>query len=63
MGKVLPQFHRDEASRDDGNGLALLISPLLALMRNQIPAAQHIVVHAATINSDTRWQRRADRQH
>ena len=33
-------------------GPALLISPLLALMRNQIAAAKRMGVHAETINSD-----------
>ena len=33
-------------------GLTLLISPLLALMRNQIEAAQHMGVRAETINAD-----------
>ena len=38
--------------RDGGNGPALLISPLLALMRNQIAAAERMGVRAATINFD-----------
>ena len=38
--------------REEGNGPALLISPLLALMRNQIAAAERMGVRAATINSD-----------
>jgi ATP-dependent DNA helicase RecQ len=37
--------------RDRDAGCTLLISPLLALMRNQIQAAQRIGVRAATINS------------
>ena len=37
--------------RDQGAGCTLLISPLLALMRNQITAAQRIGVKAETINS------------
>ena len=37
--------------RDRGSGVTLLISPLLALMRNQIAAAERIGVKAATINS------------
>lgn len=35
-----------------GSGPALLISPLLSLMRNQIAAASKMGVVAATINSD-----------
>jgi ATP-dependent DNA helicase RecQ len=40
-------------------GPALLISPLLALMRNQIAAAERMGVRAATINSDNQddWTR------
>ncbi|WKL42278.1 helicase-related protein [Sinorhizobium meliloti] len=38
--------------RENGAGPALLISPLLALMRNQIAAAERMGVRAATINSD-----------
>jgi ATP-dependent DNA helicase RecQ len=37
--------------RDAGAGPTLLVSPLLALMRNQIQAAERAGVHAATINS------------
>jgi ATP-dependent DNA helicase RecQ len=37
--------------RDRGRGPTLLISPLLALMRNQLEAAQRIHVRAETINS------------
>ena len=37
--------------RDRGAGCALLISPLLALMRSQIAAAERIGVRAETINS------------
>ncbi|PWT81242.1 MAG: hypothetical protein C5B44_04110 [Acidobacteria bacterium] len=44
--------------RDSGLGPALLISPLLALMRNQIAAANRMGVRAVTINSDNEdhWQ-------
>jgi ATP-dependent DNA helicase RecQ len=41
---------------DPGSGPALLISPLLALMRNQIAAAERMGVRAATINSDNEEQ-------
>lgn len=37
--------------RDKGAGCTLLISPLLALMRNQIAAVESIGVKAVTINS------------
>ena len=40
-------------------GPTLLVSPLLALMRNQIAAAQRMGVRAETINSDNQdeWDR------
>ena len=37
-----------------GIGPALLISPLLALMRNQIDAARHIGLRPVTIHSENR---------
>ena len=40
--------------RDQGAGPTLLVSPLLALMRNQIEAAERMGVRAATINSANR---------
>src|SRR6476659_1675285 len=44
--------------REDGRGPTLLVSPLLALMRNQIDMARRIGVRAATINSANRddWE-------
>ena len=44
--------------REAGMGPALLVSPLLALMRNQIAAAERMGVRAETINSDNseRWR-------
>ncbi|NJR18863.1 MAG: RecQ family ATP-dependent DNA helicase [Calothrix sp. CSU_2_0] len=50
-GKSLVYFLASRLLRDGGSGCTLLISPLLALMRNQIVAAQRINVKAATINS------------
>ena len=50
-GKSLVYFLATRLLRDRGEGCTLLISPLLALMRNQIAAAQRIDVKAATINS------------
>jgi ATP-dependent DNA helicase RecQ len=38
--------------REAGAGPALLVSPLLSLMRNQIAAAERMGVRAVTINSD-----------
>ena len=51
-GKSFVYFIATKLLRDSGNGPALLISPLLALMRNQIIAAERMGVRAATINSD-----------
>lgn len=51
-GKSFVYFVATKLMREGGNGPALLISPLLALMRNQIAAAEQMGVRAATINSD-----------
>ena len=51
-GKSFVYFIATMLLRDRGNGPALLISPLLALMRNQIAAAERMGVRAATVNSD-----------
>ncbi|GAB1544053.1 RecQ family ATP-dependent DNA helicase [Scytonema sp. NUACC21] len=50
-GKSIVYFLATRLLRDQGAGCTLLISPLLALMRNQITAAQRIGLNAATINS------------
>jgi ATP-dependent DNA helicase RecQ len=50
-GKSLVYFLATRLLRERGAGLTLLISPLLALMRNQILAAQRLGISAATINS------------
>jgi ATP-dependent DNA helicase RecQ len=51
-GKSFVYFISIKLLRENGDGPALLISPLLALMRNQIAAARRMGVRAATINSD-----------
>jgi ATP-dependent DNA helicase RecQ len=53
-GKSAVYFIATKLLRDDGAGPTLLVSPLLALMRNQIEAAERMGVRAATINSDNR---------
>ena len=53
-GKSFVYFIATKLLREQGNGPALLISPLLALMRNQIAAAERMGVRAATINSDNK---------
>ena len=50
-GKSVVYFLTTRLLRDLGAGPTLLISPLLALMRNQIAAAQRIGIRAETINS------------
>lgn len=57
-GKSLVYFISTKLLRESGTGPALLISPLLALMRNQIAAAERMGVRAETINSDNsdRWK-------
>ncbi|MEM7590268.1 MAG: RecQ family ATP-dependent DNA helicase [Cyanobacteria bacterium P01_A01_bin.83] len=53
-GKSLVYFIATRLFRDRGSGLTLLISPLLALMRNQIAAAAKIGVKATAINSSNK---------
>ena len=57
-GKSLVYFIAMKLLREAGSGPALLVSPLLALMRNQIAAAERMGVRAETINSDNpeSWQ-------
>ncbi len=51
-GKSFVYFIAIRVLREGGHGPALLISPLLALMRNQVAAAERMGVRAATIHSD-----------
>lgn len=51
-GKSFVYFIATKLLREAGGGPALLISPLLALMRNQIAAAERMGIRALTINSD-----------
>ena len=53
-GKSAVYFIATRLLRDRGLGITLLVSPLLALMRNQIEAAERLGVRAATINSSNR---------
>jgi ATP-dependent DNA helicase RecQ len=50
-GKSAVYFVATGLLRDAGAGPTVIISPLLALMRNQIAAAERAGIHAATINS------------
>ncbi len=58
-GKSFVYFIAAKLLREAGMGPALLVSPLLALMRNQIAAARRMGVRAETINSDNKevWER------
>ncbi|MDE5108347.1 MAG: DEAD/DEAH box helicase, partial [Trichodesmium sp. St17_bin3_1_1] len=58
-GKSFVYFLATRLLRDKGRGITLLISPLLALMRNQIAAAEQIGIRAETINStnDNEWEK------
>jgi ATP-dependent DNA helicase RecQ len=51
-GKSFVYFIATKLLRQQGVGPALLVSPLLALMRNQMAAAKRMGVRARTINSD-----------
>jgi ATP-dependent DNA helicase RecQ len=53
-GKSFLYFIAAKLLRETGEGPTLLISPLLALMRNQIAAAERMGLRAVTINSDNR---------
>ncbi len=57
-GKSFVYFIAAKLLREQGMGPAILISPLLALMRNQIAAAERMGVRAKTINSENqeKWQ-------
>jgi ATP-dependent DNA helicase RecQ len=57
-GKSIVYFVATKILRDRGAGPALLISPLLALMRNQIEAARNIGLRPITIHSENRdeWE-------
>ncbi|WP_368448646.1 RecQ family ATP-dependent DNA helicase [Cobetia amphilecti] len=50
-GKSSVYFISTRILRDRGRGVTIIISPLLALMRNQIESARRLGIRAATINS------------
>ena len=50
-GKSFVYFIAARLLRDRGRGPTLIVSPLLALMRNQIQAAERLRLRACTINS------------
>jgi ATP-dependent DNA helicase RecQ len=53
-GKSAVYFIATALLREAGAGPTLIVSPLLALMRNQIAAAQRIGIRAHTVNSTNR---------
>jgi ATP-dependent DNA helicase RecQ len=53
-GKSMVYFIATRLLRDRGSGPTLIVSPLLALMRNQIEAADRLGIRALTINSMNR---------
>ena len=53
-GKSAVYFIATRLLRDSGRGPTLIVSPLLALMRNQIEAAKRLGIDALTINSTNR---------
>ena len=55
-GKSMIYFLAARFLRMEGRGMTLLISPLLALMRNQIAAAKRVGIVCDTINSTNRDQ-------
>ncbi|MDM2402144.1 DEAD/DEAH box helicase, partial [Mycobacteroides abscessus] len=56
-GKSAVYFIAAKLLRSSGHGPTIIVSPLLALMRNQVSAAERAGVAAATINSGnvTEW--------
>jgi ATP-dependent DNA helicase RecQ len=57
-GKSAVYFLATALLREQGAGPALIVSPLLALMRNQIAAAERLGIRAHTVNSTNReaWE-------
>jgi ATP-dependent DNA helicase RecQ len=53
-GKSAVYFLATRLLRDQGSGPTLLVSPLLALMRNQVEAAQSVGLRAVTVNYQNR---------
>src|SRR5215218_6408179 len=57
-GKSAVYFIATALLREQGAGPTLIVSPLLALMRNQVAAAERLGIRAHTINSTNRdaWE-------
>lgn len=54
-GKSAVYFIASKILRDRGKGMSVIISPLLALMRNQVEAAQRLGISAVTLNSSNQY--------
>ncbi len=61
-GKSSVYFISTRILRDRGHGPTIIVSPLLALMRNQIEAATRLGIRAVTLNSTNRDQWEESRQ-
>lgn len=63
LGKSAVYFIASKIFRDRGAGPTIIISPLLALMRNEVAAAERLGITAETLNSTNReeWQRISDK--
>ena len=57
-GKSAVYFVATALLREQGAGPTVIVSPLLALMRNQVAAAERAGIHAVTVNSSNvdQWQ-------
>ena len=57
-GKSIVYFLSTRLLRESGEGITLIVSPLISLMRNQIDHAERFGVRAVTINSSNNeeWQ-------
>lgn len=53
-GKSIVYFIATKILIEDGAGPSIIVSPLLALMKNQVDSAAKLGINAITINSDTR---------
>jgi ATP-dependent DNA helicase RecQ len=64
-GKSAVYFVATKLLREAGAGPTVIVSPLLALMRNQIAAAERAGIRAVTINSTNidQWQPINDQIH
>ena len=64
-GKSAVYFVATKLLREEGAGPTVIVSPLLALMRNQIAAAERAGIRAVTINSTNidQWQPINDQIH